>query len=207
MKKLLLTLVLVASVAAVACATPISYISMTTVPTRLYHEVSDQGTLTYFALQSKNVMPFIVHYSDRTQEVHEGAIVCVTMMEYDDSVGGRASGRFGGMLMMVEGPDENSLQPLMIASVDNLALTEVFDNAGIFAATGSFTWMGGVPNDFALGGLIYQITFQTDPAVIDDLSKDFVGVSNITITPVPEPLSIGLLSLGLAGLAVYRRRR
>ena len=88
-----------------------------------------------------------------------------------------------------------------------LRLNEIGDDEGMLAGRGLFTVTGGrLEDDFGESyGEIFQMIFQIDPPAIDDFSSDFTGFTNITVSPVPEPGTLGLLAIG--ALAVLRRRR
>ena len=133
-----------------------------------------------------------------------GSFAMNTVLAADVSAGGMASGQFaGGSLAFLD----SGANTLLSGAVVSLNLVEVFNNVGILAGEGQFQVTGGsLAGDFVLPlGNIVQITFQVSPATLSDLSKDFKGVSNLTITPVPEPVTIGLLTMG--GLFLSRRKR
>jgi hypothetical protein len=58
---------------------------------------------------------------------------------------------------------------------------------------------------FGAMGDIVQITFQVTPLGISDFSAGFTGLSNITMTPIPEPATVALLGIG--GMAALIRRK
>ncbi|MDP6433714.1 MAG: PEP-CTERM sorting domain-containing protein [Candidatus Scalindua sp.] len=86
-------------------------------------------------------------------------------------------------------------------------MQELYNDSGILGGVGQFQVTGGsLSGDFVPAtGEIVEITFQVVPASIDDFQQNFAFVSNLTLTPVPEPATICLLGLG--GLALLRKRR
>lgn len=127
-----------------------------------------------------------------------------TYLQSDDSAGGVAAGQFAdGDLSFLD----SGANVLLSGHIDSLNVVEVFNNGGILAGEGQFVVTGGsLIGDFVLPlGNIVQITFQVVPATLSDFSQNFSGSSNLTITPIPEPVSIGLLAMG--GLFLCRRKR
>lgn len=202
--RLFCAFILVGLIAAGAYSTPISYISATTVPTSF---VPYGGDFSKGIFSVSGVRPLIVHYSDGSQvPFQNGTIEMVTSLKTLTSVDGRASGVFESGTISLK---DSSGADLLSGSVTEVKLSEVFDNLGVFAANGTFTpTSGSLLGDFGANGLVYQIVFQVQPTSVDDLTIPLSGFSNVSLAPVvPEPITLGLLSLGLAGLAAYRRKR
>lgn len=133
-----------------------------------------------------------------------GSFAMTTFLAADTSAGGIASGQFaGGSLAFLD----SGANTLLVGDILSLSIVEVFNNAGILAGEGQFEVTGGsLRGDFVLPfGDIVQITFQVVPATLSDFSQDFSGISNLTVTPIPEPAIIGLLAIG--GVFLLRRKR
>ncbi|HUW32258.1 MAG TPA: PEP-CTERM sorting domain-containing protein [Planctomycetota bacterium] len=198
-------LLLVGIIAAGAFATPISYISATTVPTSFSPLGGDFG-LGELTLSGDR--PLIVHYIDGSQVPFQGgSISLVSDLKIDASSGGHLAGIFSGGSLALKDSGGNDL---LSGTITGLTLSEVFNDVGILAANGTFTaTSGSLLADFGYqNGLLYQIVFEVQPAALSDLTVPFVGSSNISLAPIiPEPATIGLLMLGMAGLAAYRRKR
>jgi len=201
--KTLSALVFVGLIAAGASALPIAYISATTVPTS-FSPIGGAFGLGELALSGTR--PLIVHYVDGSQVPFQGGSIALEAdLQIDSSSGGQVVGVFGAGSVSLKDSAGNDL---VSGTMTNLTLSEVFNDIGILAANGTFIpTSGSLLPDFGPYGLIYQITFEVQPAALGDLSGEFVGRSNLSITPVPEPATIGLLMMGLAGLAAYRRKK
>ncbi len=133
-----------------------------------------------------------------------GSFELIAALLADDSAGGIASGRFDSGTLAVRNA---AAEDLLSGELVSLQLTEVTDEGDLLAGSGLFKVTGGVLEE-AFGqawGEVVQITFEIDPADIADFTTDFTGVSNITLTPIPEPATLTLLAIG--ALAVLGRRR
>ena len=133
-----------------------------------------------------------------------GSFVLTTFLKMDVSAGGIASGQFeDGDLSFLD----NGANILLAGHIGDINLIETFNNMGILAGEGQFVVTGGsLSGDFVPPmGDIVQITFQVVPTTLNDFSQDFTGVSNITMTPIPEPVTIGLFTIG--GLFLSRRKK
>ena len=88
-----------------------------------------------------------------------------------------------------------------------LTLCEVGDGLGMLAGQGFFEVTGGsLQEDFVhTQGDIFQMVFRISPNDVDDFSAGFTGFTDITVTPAPEPATLGILLVG--ALAVVRRKR
>ena len=207
--RFLLSCLLVGMLAAGAYAIPISYISATTVPvTYTAPSGSIDGKMVVNGTQ-----PVLIHRLDTSQEVLLNTHFLIeTYLDQDLSVGGIAKGIFMGGMLSIE---DTSGNPYLEGRLVDLTLVEVFNDLGVLGATGTFmAERGSLLQDFGEEtGVIYQIVFSINPKKISDLSQSFTGYSNtsiapiyISVPPIPEPVSITLLTLGLAGLALFRRR-
>jgi hypothetical protein len=87
-----------------------------------------------------------------------------------------------------------------------MEMHEVVDGLGLLAGRGTFVVVNGtLAPDFGPAGEVVEITFRLNPPNISDFSVPFVGKSNVTLTPIPEPATLALLLLGSIGL--IRRKR
>lgn len=139
------------------------------------------------------------------QITYAGGTVRLVASLFDDrSADGIATGDFRGGTVTVA--NDMGIE-MLTGDLVSLELQDVLDGAGLLSGPGRFEVTGGYLAD-AFGeqfGDIVQITFDIDPAGIDDFSGAFTGFSNITLTPIPEPVTLTLLTLG--GLAMLRRRK
>ena len=137
------------------------------------------------------------------EETHEGATMSLTAtLARDDSAGGLAKGIFdAGTLTITDAGG----QDILVAALDSLVLSELSPGANILAGEGLLTATGGYYADsFADGVQLVQISFSI-PGGLDDFAADFTAVSNLTVSPIPEPASLLLLASGVVALG--RRRR
>ena len=133
-----------------------------------------------------------------------GSFSMTTSLENDVSVGTIASGEFSGGSFSIM---DNTPSALLEGNILFINMQELYDNFGVLGGVGQFQVTGGSlsGNFIPATGEIVEITFQVVPASINDFQQNFVGASNIALTPVPEPATICLLGLGALGLLRKRR--
>ena len=200
-----LALALIALLAASAAATPILYVSSTTVPSNF----GPGGTFGNGVLTLNGVRPLDVFYIGDNHTVLEGVYFSLETPLKEDLSGttGVANGVFeGGTISLL-----SSSQSLLLAgTISTVHLCEVVDG-GTFttlAAEGMFTVTGGsLANDFGDFGTMVDLIFEFDPGTLTDLSQPFSGFSDITLSPIPEPVTTAILGIGLAGLVSRRRKK
>ncbi|HUS57924.1 MAG TPA: PEP-CTERM sorting domain-containing protein [Planctomycetota bacterium] len=208
MKKcqMIFALAVVVALASGAAATPILYVSSTTVPSN-FGPVG--GTFGIGVLTLNGVRPVVVCYVGQEPIVHEGvSFFLQTSLIEHTSANGVAGGRFEGGSIVLKDSQDNDL---LVGSVNNIYLQEVADG-GTFttlAAVGYFTVeSGSLADDFGPHGSVVDLIFEFDPGAIDNLLQPFAGYSDVTLSPmIPEPVTTAILGLGLLGLVARRRRK
>ena len=200
--RIIVCLALVSMIAAGAFATPIAYISATTVPTTFTPgDGINPGTLVL-----SGVRPLVIHATDGSQStIADVTYSLTTSLKEDNSTGGVVKGVFeGGELTLTD-----SLGGILFSgSIVAANLEEMPEGSVVLIASGPLGVTGGsLKPDFGASATMYDLIFTTEPMVIDDLSGSFSGFSDITVAPIPEPLTLTLLGLGLAGIVAARRKR
>lgn len=135
---------------------------------------------------------------------NDGFFSLTTSLENDVSIYPVASGEFSGGSFSIM---DSTQSALLQGDILFINMVEVYDGIGILAGVGQFqVTSGSLSGDFQPAyGEIVQITFQIVPGSINDFTQDFIGNSNLTLTPVPEPATLCLLGLGALGLLRKRR--
>jgi len=202
MKKKVCLLVLVALLSAISVSSgTIKSINVSDVDSKFTAGGGNFGLGTLVLLDAANIV--VEDTLGQQISYDNGSFDMTTYLQSDNSAGGVAAGQFadGDLSFMDSGANI-----LLSGHIGNLNVVEVFNNGRILAGEGQFVVTGGsLTGDFVLPlGKIVQITFDVPPT-ISDFSQDFDGSSNLTITPIPEPVSIGLLAIG--GLFLCRRKR
>jgi hypothetical protein len=190
MKKKFLVAFAVALIAAgsTAQAVMIQSISATNVGTQF---VGSAGALTMNGVGGINV-----EYPDGTATYGGGTFSLNTTLAIggDHSSGGIARGSFVGGTFLYKDSGNNAL---LSGNITSFNLTETYDNSGMFWGEGLFTVTGGnLQANFGPMGDMVDISFSVKPKTISNFSSSFTASSNMTVLPIPEPITIGFLSLG-----------
>lgn|GEM_PF-6967112 len=206
-RSVLIGCLLSAIIACGAQATPIEHISATVVHT------SYDADLQILTLSE--VRPIEVGYVGipGATVIFDVEYSLTTYLTSDmSSMFGYVYGSFaGGSIALTT--DSGDGDVLLSATIDSITVMA----GGIdLIAWGNFSDITGTWADdwFDDKGKIFDLIWFEEPPGIDDFSESFAGGSDITIQPVvsgeyviPEPLTITILGVGLAGIAVRRRKR
>lgn len=198
MKKRFLVAFAVALIAAgsTAQAIPIQSMSATNVYTSFI-----SNTLSMIGVGGINVeyAPGVITYAG-------GQFSLNTTLSSDNSSGNIARGNFTGGAFFYK---DSGLNDLLRGNIVSFNLVETYDNSGMFVGEGYFTVTSGTLQvDFgtigSMGDMV-DISFSVKPKTIGNFSTNFTASSNMTVLPIPEPITIGFLSLG--SLVILRKRK
>jgi len=200
--KVVFALLLIVVFTSSALSAPISYISATTVPTDFSPVGGDFGigTLTIYG-----VRPLVIHARDGVQTVIPDATFSLSIsLKQDNSSGGIVDAVFEKGTLLIS----DSTGTLLSGTIAVAGLEEQANDVVVLIGAGSIQSIGGsLEPEFGPAGTLYDLIFTSQPMVLNDLSQAFDGFSDVTIAPIPEPMTLTLLGLGIAGLAAYRRKK
>jgi len=134
-----------------------------------------------------------------------GSFSLSTNLFADNSSGGLASGVFKTGTFLYKDSADN---PLLAGNIVSFSLTEAYNGSGMFFGEGNLTVSSGaLQTGFGSAGNMFDLSFSVTPKTIADFSStsNFIASSDMTILSVPEPITIGFLSLG--GLAILRKKK
>jgi len=186
-----------------ATAAPIVLIDLTTLPTSFDPSGGDYdiGILTV-----EGSTPMIIERQGLPPAYDRDVDFLMTSSLFsDDSSVVMPAGTFlGGQLTIA---DSVTQQALLTGSIHDIEIVGIPGDEPSFVAVGyfqvAFVDLDGY--DLPLGEFIqFVVDVGTLPP---DFTYSWSGVSDIKITPVPEPATIALIAMGIAGIAVKRRRR
>jgi hypothetical protein len=177
-------------------AAPIQSMSATNVGTSF---VGGGGALTMSGVGGINVQ----YTSGDVNTYVSGQLSLNTTLTSDNSSGGIADGDFAGGVFSYK---NSGGDVLLSGDIISFNLVETRNNSGMFWGDGHFTVTGGILQaDFLPQGDMVNISYSVQPNIISDFSSDFTASSNMTVLPIPEPMTIGLLGMG--GLAILRKKK
>jgi hypothetical protein len=203
--------------ATLLAATAVLLVGPSLAPATMIHEISVDSVDTAYAYNAavptdsmlsvaqSGVTIVLEHPGNVQDELADADFSFVTYLSADRSAGGRALGDFAGGAIRIT----NSLGELLLAAnVDRFTLEEstalpfcVLAGAGNFNVTG-----GSWANDFGPSGVTLELTWKFDQD-INSFKEGFQAESDVTLTPTPEPATMGLIGLGALGTVLRRRHR
>jgi hypothetical protein len=199
-KKILIICIGLLAMASATQATPVQFISVTTVDT-MFVPVSG-GILVMSGTSGINVMDT----SSNTTTYVNGSFSLFTTLASDTSSGGIAKGNFAGGSFSY---NDSSNNPLLSGNIVSLNLVEVFNGTGMLTGLGQFTVTGGsLQGNFGAAGQMFASSFSVPPNISNFSTGFNRASSNMTIQPtsipVPEPATIALL---IPAILAFRNKR
>ncbi|HBG27432.1 MAG: hypothetical protein A2Y10_09890 [Planctomycetes bacterium GWF2_41_51] len=143
----------------------------------------------------------IVEYTSGNAYIN-GQFTLSMSLAADTSASGIAKGTFNSGTFSYN--DGSTL--LLAGSFSSFNIVESFDNFGMLAGYGNFNVTGGsLQSAFGSIGNLVNISFSVNPITISSFASDFTAISHMTVTSVPEPATIAIISLGV--LSIFRKRK
>lgn len=161
------------------------------------------GTFGLGELAVADAADIVVETDDGAQTTYAGGqFTLLSSLASDSSSDGVALGLFEGGTVDLE---DDLGADLLTGDLLELVLEEI-QGENLLAGSGRFELTGGsLEGGFAWPiGEVFQIAFAIQPEDLSDFSGSFTSVSNVTLTP--EPATLGLLTAGVVGLVLRRRR-
>ena len=169
--------------------------------------VNTGGAYDNGVLSVNDTADIVVEYaSGATATYAGGGVLLTTDLFQDISAGGIADGLFlGGSILLTD----SSLNTLLSADIGQMEVKELSAQPDTLVGNGAFTVTGGsLAAAFGGAGEVFLLTFNLQPSGITDFTGGGgVGLSDLKLTPIPEPATMLLVGTGALGAFGWMRRR